>query len=126
MNHFAVNHLCSRQEIAAALRGDEQSYLPHHEGRVVCACVVLELNPDAPAVILAGRGPDIVRWAEVFAKQRDFVPVFLKRAIHAWQYVGNYRVAECCQDQDQIARWGEVSNRPGDLSMVLYLEPEGD
>ncbi len=124
MSRFAVNHLYTRQEIGAALGGDEVSYLPHHDGRVVCACLVREFNPDAPAVILPGMGPDIVRWAEVFAGQREFVPVFIKRAIHAWQYVGNYRVAECSQAPDQIARWGEVSNRPGDLSMVLYLERE--
>jgi hypothetical protein len=126
MSQFAMNHLYTRQEIAAALCGDEQSYLPHHQGRVVCACLVREFNPDAPAVILPGLGPDIVQWAEVFAGQREFVPVFIKRATHAWQYVGNYHVAQRCQDQDQIARWGEVSNRAGDLSMVLYLERERD
>jgi hypothetical protein len=121
-----VNHLYTRQEIAAALGGDEQSYLPHRDGHVVCACVAREYNPDAPAVILPGKGPDIVRWAEVFAGQRKFIPVFVKRATHAWQYVGKYRVAECSRSQDQIARWGEVSNRAGDLSMVLHLERERD
>jgi hypothetical protein len=126
MSPFAVNHLYTRQEIATVRRGDEQSYLPHHDGRVVCACLDRERNPDAPWVILAGRSPDTVHWGEVFAQQREFVPVFLKRATHAWQYVGDYRVAECSKDQDQIARWEEVSNRAGDLSMVLYLERERD
>jgi hypothetical protein len=122
MCRFAVNRLYTRQEIATELGGDEVSYLPHRDGRIVCACIGRELNPDAPAVILPGSGPDIVRWAEVFAEQREFVPVFLKRATNAWKYVGNYRVAERSLDRDQIDRWEAVSNRIGELSMVLFLE----
>jgi len=92
MNSFARFHPYTRREIADTLGGGVQDYLPHHDGQVVCACLTPELNPEAPNVILAGTGPDIIRWAEVFAKQRDFVPVFLKRATNAWQYVGRYRV----------------------------------
>jgi hypothetical protein len=124
MGHFAVNHLYTRQEIAAVLGGDTQSYLPNHDGRVVCACVVPKLNPDAPAVILSGKGPKVVKWGKVFASQQEFVPLFLKRATNAWQYLGNYRVVECSLDAEQISRWAEVSNRVGCLSMVLYLERE--
>lgn len=122
MSQFTVRHLYSRREIADVLGGGVQDYLPHRDGRVVCACVVPELNPDAPEVILAGTGPDIVRWGDVFASQHEFVPVFLKRATNAWQYVGDFRVAERSVDPEQIARWAAVSNRVGEISMVLYLE----
>lgn len=119
-----MKRLYTRREIADALGGGVQDYLPHHDGRVVGVCVLPELNPDAPAVILAGTGPDIIRWGDVFAAQREFVPVFLKRATNAWQYVGRYRVAERSVDPEQIARWAAVSDRTGDISMVLYLESE--
>jgi hypothetical protein len=122
MCQFAMHHLYTRPEIAAALGGGHQDYLPHHDGRVVCACVSQDLNPDAPAVILPAMGPDIVKWGNRFAEQREFVPVFLKRETNAWQYVGNYRVTEHCTDTDQIERWGVVAQRAGDISMVLFLE----
>ena len=116
-------HLYTRKEIADMLGGGgHQDYLPHHAERVMCACLVPRLNPDAPHVVLPGVGPDIIRWGNVFANQREFVPVFLKRATNAWQYVGDYRVTERSDDPDQIARWGEVADRTDDISMVLFLE----
>jgi hypothetical protein len=77
---------------------------------------------DAPAIILPGRGPIIEESGNRFAEQREFVPVFLKRETNAWQHVGDYRVADRCTDVDQVARWEAVSGRPGDISMVLFLE----
>lgn len=124
MTDFALRRLYTRREIADALGGGVQDYLPHRDGKVVCACLGLDYNPDAPDVVLSGTGPDIVRWGRVFAAQSDFVPVFLKRATNAWQYVGRYRVQEKSEDPEQIARWEPVSGRVGDISMVLYLERE--
>jgi hypothetical protein len=124
MADFLPLRLYTRREISDKLGGGVQDYLPHADGRVVCACLSREYNPDAPHVILPGTGPDIVRWGDVFAHQRDFVPVFLKRATNAWQYVGRFRVQERSVDAEQIERWGVVSDRPGEISMVLYLESE--
>jgi hypothetical protein len=124
MHNFAPRRLYTRREISEALGGGIQDYLPHVDGKVVCACLADAYNPDAPYVVLPGLGPDIVRWGEVFATQREFVPVFLKRATNAWQYVGRFRVQEKTRDPEQIARWEAVSDRRGGLSMVLYLEAE--
>jgi hypothetical protein len=124
MGDFLPLRLYTRREISDKLGGGVQDYLPHADGRVVCACLSREYNPDAPYVILPGTGPDIVRWGDVFAQQRDFVPVFLKRATNAWQYVGRFRVQERSVDAEQIERWGVVSDRLGEISMVLYLESE--
>jgi hypothetical protein len=126
MSDFKTKRLYTRREIADVLGGGVQDYLPHAEGRVVCACLAPEYNPDAPYVVLPGTGPDIVRWGEVFARQREFVPVFLKRAVNAWQYVGRFRVQDCSLDKDQIERWEAVSDRRGGISMVLYLESDAD
>jgi len=124
--NFELHHLYTRREIADALGGGVQDYLPHRDGRVVCACLSAELNPDAPDVILAGTGRDIVRWGKAFAEQRDFVPVFMKRATNAWQYVGRYRVAQSTEEPNEISRWEAVSGRKGDIAIVLYLEVEND
>lgn len=124
MMEFRQRHLYTRREIADSLGGGVQDYLPHRNGRVMCACLSPELNPDAPDVVLVGTGPDIVRWGKVFAGQREYVPVFVKRGTNAWQYVGQYRVETSSTDDDEIARWESVSGRPGDIAMVLYLERE--
>jgi hypothetical protein len=67
-------------------------YLPHRGGFVVCGCFNPALNPTAPQIVLPGEGPEIERWAEVFADQSQFVPIFLKRDANRWEYVGDYRV----------------------------------
>src|SRR5690349_6968409 len=116
MTDFVLHHLYTRREIADELGGGVQDYLPHSDGRVVCACLSREYNPDAPFVVLPGTGPDIVRWGDVFAHQRDFVPVFLKRATNAWQYIGRFRVCERSVAPAQIERWATVSERQGEIS----------
>jgi hypothetical protein len=124
MTSFGLRRLYTRKEIADAIGGGIQDCLPHRDGRVACACLVPEESPDAPHVVLPGRGPDIIHWASVFAGQSEFVPVFLQRAADAWQYVGNFRVAEQAIDAAQIERWETVSRRPGGISMILFLEQQ--
>lgn len=82
----------SRAEIHEALGGAMQEYLPHVAGRVVCACLRQDENPDAPRLILPADGPNTQHWARVFAEQQEYVPVFIKRFDAAWEYVGNFRV----------------------------------
>lgn len=124
MPGFALRRLYTRREIAGQLGGGIQDFLPHRESRVVCACLVPEYNPDAPHVVLPGTGPDIMQWANVFAGQREFIPVFLKRATNAWQYVGQFRVSDRSIHVDQIARWETVSGRSGGVSMIPFLEQQ--
>jgi hypothetical protein len=102
--------LYARREIADVLGGGVQDFLPHTD------------------VVLPGKGPDIVRWANVFAGQQEFVPVFVKRATNAWQYVGDFKVVERSTNPEQIARWEAVSGRGGEISMILFLasKPQAD
>lgn len=83
---FVPGHLYTRREISDSFGGGVQDYLPHRDGRIVCACLTRDHNPDVPEIVLVGIGPDIKRAAEVFVRQGDYVPTFLKRATHAWQY----------------------------------------
>ena len=88
----------------------------------LCGCFRPDLNPDAPDVILSGRGPKIERWARVFATQRDFIPCFVKAATNAWEYVGRFRVRRVISDTVELgARARAASRPPKDLSMILYL-----
>ena len=124
MRDFAFSQTYTRGEIRQALGGDLSSYLPHRDGRVVCGCFRPDLNPDAPDVILPGRGPKIERWARVFATQRDFIPCFVKADTNAWEYVGRFRVRRVAAKPDPRAHaladvLGQPLGRASDLHAAL-------
>lgn len=84
----------TREEIAKAHGGSAIEYLPRVGGRVVCACLRTEpeYNPEAPEVILPGRGPVIEESAAALIEQRGPIPVYLKRGSNSWEFVGYYEV----------------------------------
>lgn len=111
----------TRGEIHELLGGGTQDYLPHKDGKVVCGCFrKWSEQPDAPDVILAGRGTDIYRWAEVFCDQNYPVPVFVKQESNRWEYVGNYQVDRWSEEPAVIAEQKRRSGREA-ISRVLYL-----
>lgn len=116
-----IEHFYTRDQIHHFLGGSLQEYLPHVDGSVVCGCFDPAKNPSAPSIVLPGPGPGIRRWAEVFAGQKHYVPVFLKRAVHRWEYVGDYRVSRRSIDASEIAGHAQLTGRPR-LSQVLHLE----
>src|SRR4051794_28738604 len=89
---FDRNRLYSRAEIANLLGGGTvQSYMPTKGTRVLAGCFRTEVNPDAPRIVLVGIGPRIERAARLLMEQKEPIPVFLKRASKAYEYVGFWR-----------------------------------
>ena len=70
------------------LLGGVMDYLPHQDGQVVYGCFKKETNPNAPDIVPPGRGPGIQHWAKIFRAQINPIPVFIKRAVNEWEYVG--------------------------------------
>ncbi len=60
--------------------------------------------------------------AQILASQPAAIPVFLKRKINAWEYVGDYRLRELSQDRAVIDSHAARADRVGDVSIVLFLE----
>ncbi len=118
---FLIGVSYSRDEIRAVVRGDGQSYLPQSAGRIVCGCFRLDTNPHAPTEVLVGSGPIIRQRARTFVPQRSYVPIFIKRAVGAWEYVGDYRVRHHSTDRAEIERKQRDAGRDN-VTMVLYLE----
>ena len=118
----------SRDDIAHDLGGGTVEFLPNVGGRIVCACLRLDYNPDAPDVILPGKGPLIQQTAEWLCEQRGPIPVFIKRGAHAWEYVGNYKVRDFSTDAQVIAEQEARSGRTGreGITRVIYMEPSRD
>jgi len=112
----------TREEIATAHGGGVVEYLPNVSGRIVCACLRTDpdYNPEAPRVILPGRGRDIERWASVLCQQRGAIPVYLKRSPNAWEFVGDYEVERHSQSPTETAHYGVQTGRP--VTRVIYMK----
>src|SRR5262249_17372491 len=100
---FTSGKRYTRQEIHDAVGGNMRSYLPHVGGRIVAACLRLDIDPDAPLVILAGTGKGIEAAADLLARQQEAVPTFLKRGSGRWEYVGDFMRGRCSTDPEEIA-----------------------
>jgi hypothetical protein len=120
---FAVGRSYSRKQISEALGGSEVEYLPTHNGRIVCGCFTLEHNPGAPDVIVPGTGKIVEREAELFCQQGDAVPIFVKRRVNEWEYMGDYRVKRYSSDPQEIAANHQGSITPlHEVTRVIFLE----
>lgn len=120
MSKFQKNRNYSRVQIHAALGGSVQSYLPTVQGVVVAGCFRCDANPDAPTVVLPGKGPIIESSAASFAASKRAVPVFIKQNAGEWRYVGDHRVTRLSRDPAEIHTHAKRAGRT-DVSCVLYL-----
>ena len=103
----------TREDIAKKHGGSAIEYLPRVAGRVVCAFLRTDpdYNPEAPRVILAGRGPDIEASAQALIEQRGPIPVYLKRATNDWEYVGDYQVENYTRKPADIRHYELTTGR---------------
>lgn len=83
----------TRGEIHAQLGGSTVSCLPTSNGTIVAACLSKKFSPQAPEVVLCGRGTRTSPVSELFSRQRGAIPVFIKTASNCWQYRGQFFVS---------------------------------
>ena len=100
-------------------------YLTEVEGRIVCGCFVLELNPDAPDIVLPGTRQDWIDKSAKFQIQSTenppiTVPIFIKGEGLPWEYVGRYRVEAITRSQIEIKIHQQRTNRQ-DIGLVMFL-----
>jgi hypothetical protein len=112
-------------QLTALLRFRPEKYLTEREGRIVCACIRTDYNPDAPRILLPGDDADIVTRSEKFAGQTNFIPVFIKAMKAGWKFCGRYRVEAATANTAEIAIHKRCARRDKiPISMVLFLEKE--
>ena len=114
-------HHYTRKQIAAMHGGGTVEYLPNVDGLVVCACLRTDpdYDPEAPRIILPGRGPEREHWAAALCNQGGAIPVYLKRAVNNWQYVGNYEVERWSDSPDKITHYEAQTGRP--VTRVIWM-----
>lgn len=101
--------------------GGAPYYLPHIGKMVVAACLTLDRDPDAPQVILAGNGPLIKMYADLFCSQTDAIPVCIKSGEKEWLCCGNYKLSRASTDATELASHSMKSQR-NDIYKILYLQ----
>ena len=102
----------TRDEIHRLLGGQVQIYLPYVDGKVVCGCFDPsdKMNPAAPEEILFGEPhdtPKIDETADMVFEQGqagDPIPVFLKRSVNNWEYMGEYLCIGITRDERIVRR----------------------
>ena len=121
--NFVLGKKYTRKEISAVLGGGEMNFLPTHNGHVVCGCFTLDHNPEAPDVVIPGTGKTIEQESEIFCGQQNPIPVFIKRHVNGWEYIGDYRAARYSTDPVDIAAHHKGSITPlHEVTRVIYLE----
>jgi hypothetical protein len=118
---FQVGEYYTRAAICQELGGSLQAYLPYVGGTVVAGCFRGDLNPGAPNELLPGNTPHRVRWAEVFAGQTQYIPIYMKERNGRWKHAGEWRVIDKVTRAADITAAANRTNRD-DISMILVLE----
>jgi hypothetical protein len=114
----------TRQQIALeAGGGGTQDCLSHARNRVVAICLRLDMNPQAPFVMLVGSGRDKKRYSEALCNEQknEAVPLFIKRTANSWEFQGHFRVREHSKSPNIIAKHERTAGR-SDVYMVIYFE----
>ena len=101
--------------------GSPPYYLLHRDGKVVAGCFTLEINPEAPLVVLAGDGPQIREWADLFCAQTSSIPVCVKSGLGEWLCCGNFKLVRSSTDPAEIARHSAQARR-SDVCKLLFLQ----
>lgn len=101
--------------------GSPPYYLLHRDGKVVAGCFTLELNPEAPLVVLAGDGPQIREWADLFCAQTGSIPVCVKSGLREWLCCGNFKLVRSSTDPADIALHSAQARR-SDVYKLLFLQ----
>lgn len=113
----------TRAEIHAHLGGSVVSCLPTRDGAIVAACLSKSFSPQAPEVVLCGKGARTSPVSAQFARQRMPIPVFLKSASSRWQYRGRFTVAQSFSSGARFEGFIAGSGRSvASVSHVVLLE----
>ena len=116
----------TREQISKMLGGSRIAYLPHKDGQVLCGCFdpSARFNPGAPEEVIFGQGaPEVGRMAEMINQQNTAIPVFLRRLVGRWEYVGDYLCVGLSRDPKVLTeKRKQFPNRQNGVAGVLYFK----
>ncbi|RTQ46035.1 hypothetical protein EJV47_23050 [Hymenobacter gummosus] len=114
--------ILSAQEIADLFGGNPVPFLPTSGGRVTCGRFDPDLNPQAPTVVLVGRGTQRQRNARLLTDVGNTIPVFLRQGNMQFRFVGCFKATRYSEDSVTVKNNAHLAPNPTDIAGVLYLK----
>jgi hypothetical protein len=109
-----------RKEIHEQLGGGHQGCFLTQKRRVTGLCLVREKNPEAPFKVLVGTGKIKESAASWLSSHKGAVPMFLKQASNAWEYLGEFDFKDHVTDKSKLAEHIGKSNRKDVTSVLIF------
>ncbi|MGX9418164.1 protein NO VEIN domain-containing protein [Vibrio sp. WJH972] len=109
-------------ELASILAGGD-SYIRTKDNVVKGLAITTQKNPEAPEIIVVGKGPRIVRNAQLFLECQRHVPVYVKQATNQWEFMGNYKADNYLQDSATIEKYRRHRSAE-DIDGILFLSTD--
>jgi hypothetical protein len=107
------------RELAIELAGGD-TFIRTKSNVVKGLAITTEKNPEAPDIIVVGKGVRIVANAKLFLQQQHYVPVYVKQAVNAWKYLGDYKADHYSRDTKVIEK--HRKHRPNEsVDGILFL-----
>ena len=116
-----MSTILSTEELAQELAGGE-SYIRTMNGEVKGLALRLDLNPEAPEIVVVGTGPRIIHNANLLVNCNRPVPAYVKRGTNKWEYMRYYQATAYRRDESTIERYRHQRLR-SDVDGILFLEP---
>lgn len=128
--YFRINEFYNRIDIFNVLGGSQQSYLPDKNGKVLSACITPKLNDsidENSPVILVGYGGNIEKTGYMLSKQKDPIPVFIKRKKpisreNNWKFIGIFKVDYVTKDEKEITPYFNKVEREHFPLMAIIMK----
>lgn len=120
---FIEGRAYTRQEISNKVGGGIQDCISHKDGRVVAICMVRDMNPQAPLVLLVGKGRDKERYSDILcnSQRTEAIPIFLKKLANVWVFQGYFKVREHKKDAHTILQHEKTADRQN-VYMIIWFE----
>lgn len=84
-----------------------------------------KLNPEAPKVVIVGKGPQKERRARLIREADYAVPTYVKKGTNAWEYMGDYKATDYSTDKATIEKYRR-HRLASKVAGILFLEPATD
>ena len=118
--NIQIGDIVTRDELSKNVGAGGDGCFLHSQNKVVAIAMNPDKNPNAPEILLVGKGPRKELYASTLLKSGAFVPTFIKRAPHQWVYMGDFKAGKIDRDAEVIDRHAKRSGR-GDIWGVLSL-----
>jgi hypothetical protein len=119
---FELNKDYSRENIHQTVGGNKDSFLPASNGKIVAACLRLELNPRAPEYIVCNSGASARAAGLTLSRQAEPVPVFIRQDSDRYRFVGHFAAQETYTTQVECAPFTQGAGlTPSQVSRVIKM-----